>query len=160
MGSIAQSVALGIAGGFAAKVIHSAIEEADLNKSNCLTGEAENFVSEHGRFSAGMKVVHIAEYGVFIPALEEFFFRHIPATLTNSRVVNYVVMPLFFSMCHYRESHGEANKPYLAAQLSSALIFAFLVQEGGFFAAFTAHAVSNLITISSLISSESLDIFS
>ena len=46
MGSIAQSVALGIAGGFAAKVIHSAIEEADLNKSNCLTGEAENFVSE------------------------------------------------------------------------------------------------------------------
>lgn len=149
MSSVINAVAMGVAGGLLAKGSHIAIQE--ILGGHGAPEVAGKFQREHAEYSTPFKVMNICEHVLLIPFGEEGVCRALPAALTPNPLVNFAVVPACFGMMHYDPKQGDLNTPYVLSQISSGVIFAGLMKMGGFPAAFTAHAVSNLYTVICLL---------
>lgn len=138
-------IVLGVAGGSLAKGAHIFIQE--LSGQRGVPEAARRFREAQPGFSLSERVFHIAEFVLLIPLCEEGLFRAFPAYLTTNPLVNFAFMPTLFGAMHYNEKQGELNPPLIASQVWSGFVFAVLLRAGGFPAAFTAHAISNLFSV-------------
>jgi len=149
MSSISSAVYLGVAGGLLVKGVHIAIDESFGVPG--IPEVARCFKEDHAGYSTPFKAMSVFEHVILIPLGEEGFFRVLPSIAIPHPLVNYAIAPTAFGLLHYDPKQGRLNTPYVLSQIVSGVIFAALLKTGGFSAAFTAHAVSNLYTVCSLL---------